>query len=233
MSIFNFLKGSKSSNKTRPAGPAAEAEQGLSNQVALGAGCYWGTEKYVTKNFQEKFPGSIKSAKVGFMSPFDSPSMKNPSYQQVCTGQSGHVEVLMVELNEPEKHFEELTRFFFQFHDPTTKNRQGNDVGFQYASFVFCGDEEQSKIAQRVRDEVQGLIDAGALRVYASNSVTTLVTPLKKFTAAHAAHQRYLEKHPNGYCNHRMRFKQWPELVNQVKSTTEEDAPAQESTETS
>ena len=220
MTIFNFFKGRGSNKKTRPAAPASKAKEGLSNQVALGAGCYWGTEKYVWKNFQDKFPKSIKSVKVGFMSPFDSNLIRNPTYEQVCTGSSGHVEVLMVELNDPENHFEELIRFFFQFHDPTTKNRQGNDRGFQYASFVFCGDEEQRLIAEKVREELQALLDAGALqRAYDGNSVTTLMTPLKKFTPAHAAHQRYLEKNPNGYCNHRIRFKMWPELVNEPTET--------------
>ncbi|KAL7579628.1 hypothetical protein ACA910_007991 [Epithemia clementina (nom. ined.)] len=224
MAIFNFFKKGEASNddnnkKTRPAAPAPVAKEGLSNKVALGAGCYWGTEKYVRQNFQEKFPGSIKSAKVGFMSPFDNSTIKNPTYEQVCSGQSGHVEVLMVELNEPEKHFEELIRFFFQFHDPTTKNRQGNDVGFQYASFIFCGDEEQYNIAKKVKDELQQLLNAGALRAYARDEVTTYITPIHKFTAAHAAHQRYLENNPNGYCNHRMRFKMWPELVNNNKAT--------------
>mmetsp|Transcript_5347 Transcript_5347/g.10980 ORF Transcript_5347/g.10980 Transcript_5347/m.10980 type:complete len:220 (+) Transcript_5347:95-754(+) len=209
-----FLKRIMGSNtSSRPAPPAPEAKAGLSSSLALGAGCYWGTEKFVAKDFQKKFPKSIKSATVGFMSPSDDVRIKNPTYQQVCSGSSGHVEVLMVELNEPEKHFEELIRFFFQFHDPTTKNRQGNDVGFQYSSFVFCGDQEQYKIVEKVRSELQFVLDAGAIRPYHNNKVTTLVGPLKDFTPADEDHQRYLEKHPNGYCNHRMRFKQWPSLV--------------------
>ena len=206
------------SSKTVAAEPAPEAPQGLSNKVALGAGCYWGTERYVRQKFQEKFPNSIKSATVGFMSPLDGGNaIKNPTYADVCTGRSGHVEVLMVELNEPEKHFEELIRYFFQFHDPTTKNRQGNDAGFQYASFIFCGDEAQYEIAKKVRDELQELLDAKAISAYASGTVTTKLTPLKEFTAAHEEHQRYLEKNPVGYCNHRIRFRQWPALVNKTK----------------
>jgi hypothetical protein len=77
--------------------------------------CYWGTEKYVVKDFQKRFPDSIKSAAVGFMSP-DPNAMKDPSYRQVCSGSTGHVEVLQVELNDPDKHFEELIKFFFMFH---------------------------------------------------------------------------------------------------------------------
>jgi peptide-methionine (S)-S-oxide reductase len=208
--------------KTQPAPPAEPAAQGLSPSLALAAGCYWGTEKFVKKDFEARFPGSIKSCKVGFMSPDENVVIKNPTYRQVCTGTSGHIEVLAVELNEPEKHFEELIRFFFQFHDPTTKNSQGMDRGFQYASWVFCGDDEQFQIAQKVREEVQNLIDAGSLRCFGGKKVTTQLTPLRKFTKAEAAHQQYLMKNPNGYCNHRLRFKQYPQLVKEeVEKATE------------
>ena len=91
-------------------------------------GCYWGTEKYVKKDFQKKYPGSIKSARVGFMSTTPNNNIKDPTYRQVCTGQTGYVEVLLVELESPETTLEPLIKFFFQFHDPTTKNRQGNDT---------------------------------------------------------------------------------------------------------
>ena len=186
----------------------------MSNVVALGAGCFWGTEKYIQKNFQSKFPGSIRSAKVGFMSPRkDDDKEENPAFGQVMPTNSWRVEVVLVELHDPEKHFEELVRFFFQFHDPTTKNQQGNDVGFRYASSIFCGDEHQYRIAANVRQELQLLLNAGELRDrFLETEVTTLVTHLSKFTVAHEWHQRYLEKYPNGYCNHRIRFNEWPKL---------------------
>jgi hypothetical protein len=82
-----------------------------------------GTETYVRVDF---------GTTVGFMSP-DPDAMVNPSYRQVCSGSTGHVEVLYVELNKPDEDFEHIIRFFFQFHDPITKNRQGNDAGTQYA----------------------------------------------------------------------------------------------------
>lgn len=213
----NVASSSSSSKRTRTAPPAAPASSGLSHTVALGAGCYWGTEKYVRKDFQKRFPGSIKSATVGFMSPQAQPRFRKPSYKDVCTGRTGHVEVLLVELNDPAAHFEELMRFFFMFHDSTTANRQGNDRGSQYASFVFCGDQQQLAIANKVRDELQQLLDAGAIRAFDASKVTTAITPLQEFTPADESHQRYLEKHPNGYCNHRMRFKQWPTLVAEQK----------------
>mmetsp|Transcript_39475 Transcript_39475/g.72821 ORF Transcript_39475/g.72821 Transcript_39475/m.72821 type:complete len:188 (-) Transcript_39475:170-733(-) len=183
----------------------------ISNTLALGAGCYWGTEKYVKKNFQKIHPGSIKSAKVGFMSP-DPNAMKNPTYRQVCSGSTGHVEVLWVELNDPEAHFEELVKFFFQFHDPTTLNRQGNDAGTQYASYVFVSDDEQEKIAKKVVEELQGFLDSGKIRknTFSEGRVNTAIAKTTTFYEAHEEHQEYLAKNPNGYCNHRIRIKEWP-----------------------
>eukprot|EP00545_Synedropsis_sp_CCMP1620_P010008 CAMPEP_0119013650 /NCGR_PEP_ID=MMETSP1176-20130426/8685_1 /TAXON_ID=265551 /ORGANISM="Synedropsis recta cf, Strain CCMP1620" /LENGTH=186 /DNA_ID=CAMNT_0006966755 /DNA_START=85 /DNA_END=645 /DNA_ORIENTATION=+ len=183
----------------------------LSNTLALGAGCYWGTEKYVVNDFQKRFPDSIKTAAVGFMSP-DPDAMKDPSYRQVCSGSTGHVEVLQVELNDPDKHFEELIKFFFMFHDPTTKDRQGNDAGTQYASWVFCSDDEQAKIANKVKGELQSLVTAGKVTSYSEGTVSTDIGPSQLFYPAHAEHQEYLDKNPSGYCNHRFRFREWPSL---------------------
>jgi peptide-methionine (S)-S-oxide reductase len=163
-------------------------------------------------DFQKLFPGAIKKARVGFMSPLQSPSIKNPTYQQVCTGQSGHVEVLYVELKDAARHFEELCRFFFTFHDPTLKARQGNDVGFQYASWIFCGDDEQFKIARKVKEELQVAIDRRIVTQFLNKTVVTQITKFSDFTEAHAEHQQYLSKNPNGYCNHRIRLRQWNEL---------------------
>jgi peptide-methionine (S)-S-oxide reductase len=216
---------------SKVADPASSAPSGISNKLALGAGCYWGTEKFVKKgaigrgwctsncfpfprphdyrifsvaeihcvDFQKKFPNSIKYAKVGFMSPDANNRIKNPSYTQVCSGTTGYVEVLYVELNNPEAHFEELVRFFFQFHDPTTKNRQGNDTGFQYSSCIFCGDKEQQKIAQKVKEELQDLVKSRVIRNYSAGVVQTQVYPLTNFVEATRDHQEYLEKNPLGY----------------------------------
>lgn len=192
------------------AAPVKPSPTKLSKTLALGAGCYWGTEKYVRTNFQTKFPGAIKSCSVGFMGPQEAePKYRNPTYQQVCSGVSGHIEVLYIELNEPEKHFEELIRFFFQFHDPTTKNRQGNDRGFQYASWIFYGDEAQLAIATKVREELQAAINHRAVVCYENKEISTKITLLTNFTKAHEKHQEYLTKSPHGYCNHRIRLKEW------------------------
>lgn len=135
---------------------------------------------------------------------------KNPSYRAVCSGTTGHVEVLMVEMKKPEL-FEELIKFFFMFHDPTTKNRQGNDAGTQYASWIFCGDQEQQEIANKVMANLQTAIDAGKVN-YLEKQVSTDIAPLAEFYAAHEEHQEYLFKNPLGYCNHRYRFREWPDL---------------------
>lgn len=110
------------------------------------------------------------------------------------------VEVLLVELTDPQKYFEELMRFFYMFHDPTTKNRQGYDSGFQYASFVFCGDEEQIRIAQKVKNELQTFLNSNPKKSpYSNTTITTKIGPLMEFTNASESHQRYLEKNPSGY----------------------------------
>jgi peptide-methionine (S)-S-oxide reductase len=210
--IMGQVKSRLSNSNVVESPPAQPSEETLSNILALGAGCYWGTEKYIRKDFQKKFPNSIKNCAVGFMSPKSNPLYKNPSYEQVCTGASGHIEVLYVELNEPEKHFEELIRFFFQFHDPTTKNRQGNDTGFQYASWIFCSDDVQTKIASKVLDELQDAINQRAVTCYTNSKITTQISPITEFTKATLYHQQYLEKNPNGYCNHRIRLPQWVEV---------------------
>ena len=200
-------------SSAQPAAPAEPSSTTLSNKVAFGAGCYWGTEKYIRKDFQKMFPNSIKNCAVGFMSPESKPKYKNPTYEQVCTGASGHIEVLYVELNEPEKHFEELIRFFFQFHDPTTKNRQGNDSGFQYASWIFCDDTAQTTIATKVMNELQIALDRKLVSCYSNSKITTQITPLTPFTKATSQHQQYLEKNPNGYCNHRIRLPKWVDVT--------------------
>jgi peptide-methionine (S)-S-oxide reductase len=146
------------------------------------------------------------------MSP-DPNGMKNPSYRQVCSGSTGHVEVLNVELNNATPAlFEELVKHFFMFHDPTTKNRQGNDAGTQYSSVIFCADEEQKKIANRVMKELQQAVDQKKVTTFNEKKIHTGVVDYTVFYPAEAEHQEYLSKNPNGYCNHRFRFRDWPEL---------------------
>lgn len=185
----------------------------IASTLALGAGCYWGTEKYIVKDFQKKHPGCIAKARVGFMNP-DPNGMENPSYRQVCSGTTGHVEVLNIELtpeaSQTSEIFEDMMRFFYTFHDPTTLNRQGNDRGTQYGSVVFCSSEEQKEIATRVKEDLQGHLDAKTIKTYQKKTVETAIVDYTTFYEAHEEHQEYLAKNPLGYCNHRYRFREWP-----------------------
>ncbi len=93
--------------------------------------------------------------------------------------------------------------------DPTTKDRQGNDAGTQYGSWIFCSDDEQVKIATKVKTELQALVKAGKIK-YDGATVHTQIAPMNEYYPAHEEHQEYLMKNPLGYCNHRFRFKEWP-----------------------
>ena len=115
--------------------------------------------------------------------------MQNPTYRQVCNGDTGHVEVLQVELNNPTAHFEELIKFFFLFHDPTTKDRQGNDRGSQYASAVFVSDDEQKRLVDKVMRDLQSAIDSGKISPYSGKKIVTDVHRATKFYAAEDYHQ--------------------------------------------
>ena len=192
----------------------------MSSKVALAAGRFWGTEKFVVEGFQERYPGSIKSTTVGFMSPYDDGVAKTVTYEHVCAGRSGHIEVLLVELHDSEAHFEELLRYFFQFHDPTTKFQQGSDRGFQFSSWIFCSDEQQALIAKRVRLELQHLIDTGVVATYEKNKVATCISSMQTFTAAPDEHQQYWRKQPQAKFGQRLFFGEWPEGEDHPLSTT-------------
>merc|ERR1711988_921578 len=170
-------------------GKAESGWQGLdgmgpqANTAVFGAGCYWGTEAY----FVEKFGGArgaLEATAVGFMGPKG--AWLNPTYEQVCTGESKHVEVLALKYNPDKVAYEELVRHFFTFHDPTTLNRQGNDVGPQYASAIFTTDAEQEKTAKKVIAELDQKLAAGSVKFsgrgkFARSKVTTAVLPATKF----------------------------------------------------
>ena len=122
----------------------------------------------------------------------------NPTHEEVCTGRTGYAEVVKIQLTDS-KYFEDVVRFFFGIHDPTTKNRQGADRGSQYASFIFCSDPKQIEIVERVKKELQGLIDCRAIQCFAGKTVQTRVVMMTDFVEATEKHQDYLLKHPNGY----------------------------------
>jgi peptide-methionine (S)-S-oxide reductase len=157
---------------------------GLSRAM-FGMGCFWGAEK---KFWQ--LPG-VYSTAVGYAAG----STPNPSYREVCSGMTGHTEAVLVVFDPGKVRYEDLLRVFWENHDPTQGMRQGNDVGTQYRSGVYCFDEEQLRAAKASRDAYQRqLSDAGY------GAITTEILPAPEFYYAEDYHQQYLAKNPNGYC---------------------------------
>jgi len=166
---------------TKATSPQSQA----SAQIAVfAAGCFWGTEEYF-----RRLPG-VLSTTVGYCGG----TTPNPTYQQVCTGTTGHAESLRIEFDPSVISYRDLVRHFFRMHDPTQRNRQGADFGTQYRSVIFYQDDEQRTIAQEVIAELT------AEKRYTKPIVTELVTAMP-FYPAEEYHQDYLQKHPGGYCH--------------------------------
>jgi methionine-S-sulfoxide reductase len=159
----------------------------------LGGGCFWGVQNYL----QKKFPGIV--TKVGYAGG----SVVNPSYKQVCTGTTGHAEVVQVQYDEATVSTEALLRHFFRIHNPTTLNFQGNDRGTQYRSCIIPSTPEQKKTAEEVIAALAK--DAAHTKVFPSPIVTTIEDDCT-FYEAEEYHQDYLTANPGGYCNHRVYY---------------------------
>lgn len=152
----------------------------------LATGCFWCTEAL----FQQL--NGVKSVVSGY----SGGHVENPSYEEVITGQTGHAEVCKIEYDPEQISFEELLKVFFNTHDPTTLNRQGNDVGPQYRSAIFYHNESQREIAERVKSELDA---SGTWK----NPIVTEITPFQKFYPAEDYHQNYFRNNPNqGYCRY-------------------------------
>ena len=151
-------------------------------------GCFWGAEK----DFWET-PGVISTA-VGYAGG----STPNANYREVCTGRTGHAEAVVVAYDPKRISYEELLRIFWENHDPTQGNRQGNDVGTQYRSAIWATDDEQLAAAMASRDMFQKQLSASG-----HGEITTEIGTAPQFYYAEDYHQQYLAKNPNGYCpNH-------------------------------
>jgi peptide-methionine (S)-S-oxide reductase len=152
--------------------------------IVLGGGCFWCTEAVF-----DRVQGVLDVE-----SGYSNGETLNPSYEQVCTGRTGHAEVVKLVFDPAQISLREILEIFFVVHDPTTLNRQGNDVGTQYRSGIYYLDETQKQVAEQVIAE----IEAG--KTYRS-PVVTEVKPLSNYSAAEAYHQDYFLKNPNqGYC---------------------------------
>ena len=154
-------------------------------QVVLGMGCFWGAERIFWQA-----PGVYTTA-VGYAGGHT----PNPTYEEVCSGLTGHAEVVLVAFDPQSTTYEEILRLFWEGHDPTQGMRQGNDVGTQYRSAILWSDPAQCAGAESSLSAYQQ-----ALSTDGHGTITTELAPLGAFYYAEAYHQQYLHKVPNGYC---------------------------------
>jgi peptide-methionine (S)-S-oxide reductase len=159
---------------------------GLATAV-FGMGCFWGAELIFWET-----PG-VWSTAVGYAGGFT----PNPTYREVCSGRTGHAEVVLVVFDPAVVSYTDLLRAFWEGHDPTQGMRQGNDVGTQYRSAVYVTDDAQRAAAEASRATYQQSLTAAR-----HGTITTETAPLQTFYYAEKHHQQYLDKNPFGYCGH-------------------------------
>jgi peptide-methionine (S)-S-oxide reductase len=152
--------------------------------ATFGAGCFWGVEE----TFRQ-IPGVVDTA-VGYLGG----QKQNPTYQDVCTDETGHAEVVQVTYDPAKVNYEKLLDVFWEAHDPTTVNRQGPDIGTQYRSAIFFHSPEQERIARASKERMQG---SGKFR----RPIVTEITPASTFYRAEEYHQKYLAKRGLSHCH--------------------------------
>jgi len=166
----------------------------MNNETQLatfGAGCFWCTEAVFL---------NVKGV-TKVVSGYEGGKVKNPSYREVCTGETGHAEVTQISYDPSKVSYEELLEVFWNTHDPTTLNKQGADEGTQYRSVVFYHNDEQKKVAEAYKKQLD------ASHVY-KHPIVTEISPASTFYAAEDYHQNYYELNPNqGYCQYVIRPK--------------------------
>lgn len=172
---FHYVSGAR---MEQPYPPGAE-------MALFGLGCFWGAER---KFWQT--PGVLVTS-VGYAGGFT----PNPTYEEVCSGRTGHAEVVLIVFDPKTISYDALLRIFWENHDPTQGMRQGGDVGTQYRSAIYTFGDDQQAAAQSSRDAFQeNLAKAGY------DAITTEIAPAPTYFFAEAYHQQYLAKNPNGYC---------------------------------
>ena len=159
-------------------------DQGMT-RVLFGMGCFWGAERVFWQI------EGVHTTAVGYAAGFT----PNPTYEEVCSGMTGHNEVVLVVFDPSKVSFETLLKSFWERHDPTQGMRQGNDVGTQYRSGIYCSNEEQMIQAQASGSEFQNRLTTAGF-----GPITTEIQMEDNFFYAETYHQQYLEKNPNGYC---------------------------------
>ena len=156
-------------------------------QAVFGLGCFWGAERMF---WQREGVYTTAAGYSGGHTP-------HPSYEEVCTAQTGHAEVVLVVYDPDAVTYEDLLAIFWEQHDPTTPMRQGNDVGTQYRSAIYVFDDEQRAVAEASRDKYQAQLEESGF-----GTITTEIAKAGPFFYAEDYHQQYLAKNPRGYCNH-------------------------------
>ena len=154
-------------------------------RAVFGMGCFWGAER---KFWQLE---DVYSTAVGYIAGLT----PNPTYREVCTGLTGHNEVVLVVFDPKRISYESLLRTFWENHDPTQGMRQGHDTGTQYRSGIYTYSDEQQQTAERSKDQFQRELNAAGF-----GAITTEVLPAPEFYYAEDYHQQYLAKNPGGYC---------------------------------
>jgi len=170
------------------AGPKTPVAKPRVDTATFAAGCFWGTEE-----FFRKIPG-VMETRVGFTGG----TTPHPKYEETNDGHTGHAESVEIKFDPAKVTYDHLLDQFFKMHDPTTKNRQGNDEGTQYRSAIFAHGAEQMKEAKAFKEKVE---KSGAWKA----PITTEITEAATFWPAEAYHQKYLVKNPGGYDNHYLR----------------------------
>jgi peptide-methionine (S)-S-oxide reductase len=158
--------------------------EGISTAV-FALGCFWGAERLFWR-----MPGVYTTA-AGYTGGITA----NPTYEEVCSGRTGHTEAVLVAFDPKVIPYESLLRTFFEEHNPTQGMRQGNDIGTQYRSAIYCTSEEQRRTAEMARDQYNAALEAAGI-----GPITTEIEPAGPFYYAEDYHQQYLHKVPNGYC---------------------------------
>jgi peptide-methionine (S)-S-oxide reductase len=154
-------------------------------QAVFGMGCFWGAERKFWQNDR------VYSTAVGYAGG----TTKNPTYEEVCSGRTGHTEVVLVVFDPRKIGYGDLLKLFWENHDPTQGMRQGNDVGTQYRSAIYTFSDEQKKAAEASKARYEA-----DLRASGFQPITTEVRDAPEFYYAEDYHQQYLAKNPNGYC---------------------------------
>jgi peptide-methionine (S)-S-oxide reductase len=154
-------------------------------QALFALGCFWGAER----KFWET--AGVYTTAAGYAGGYT----PNPTYREVCSGMTGHAEVVLVVFDPKKISYDDLLKVFWESHDPTQGMRQGNDVGTQYRSAIYYFDDVQRAAAERSRDEYQRALEKSGY-----GRITTEILPAPEFYYAEDYHQQYLSKNPNGYC---------------------------------